>query len=58
MMRQFKKLAEERVVERGTGNTIQVVGIGIAVDRVRLTVYPLEEGGSFYSLDLEDVESE
>jgi len=57
-MRQFKKLAEERVVEESTGNAIQVVGLGIAVEHVKLTVYPLEEGGDFYSLNLEDVISE
>lgn len=57
-MRQFKKLAEERVVEESTGNAIQVVGLGIAVEHVKLTVYPLEEGGNFYSLNLDEVISE
>ena len=57
-MRQFRKLADERVVEKSTGNAIQVVGIGIAAGRVRLTIDPVEEGGSFYSLDMEEVASE
>lgn len=57
-MRQFRKLADERVVEESTGNAIQVIGIGIAAGKVRLTVDPMEEGGSFYSLDLEEIESE
>ena len=57
-MRQFKTLADDRIVEESTGNAIQVVGIGIAAGRVRLTIDPVEEGGSFYSLDLEEVASE
>ena len=58
VMRQFKTLADDRIVEESTGNAIQVVGIGIAAGRVRLTIDPVEEGGSFYSLDLEEVASE
>jgi len=57
-MRQFRKLADERVVEESTGNAIQVIGIGIAAGKVRLTVDPMEGGGPFYSLDLEEIESE
>lgn len=58
VMRQFRKLADERVVEESTGNAIQVIGIGIAAGKVRLTVDPMEGGGPFYSLDLEEIESE
>lgn len=56
--RQFEKLAAERVVEESTGNVIHVVGIGLSCGRPFLTVDPVEEGGGYKRLTVEEVASE
>lgn len=56
--RQFEKLAAERVVEESTGNAIEIVGIGTSQGRTLLTVNPIEEGGGYKALSVEEVASE
>lgn len=56
--RQFEKLAAERVVEESTGNAIEIVGIGTSNGRTLLTVNPVEAGGDFKALSVEEVASE
>ena len=58
VIRQFNKLAAENVIEESTGNSIKVVGMGTSNGVTRLTIDPVEAGGSFYSLDVEEVASE
>lgn len=55
--RQFEKLAAEQVVEESTGNAVEVVGIGLSSGRVLLTINPIEEGGSFKALAVDEVAS-
>lgn len=56
--RQFQKLAAERVVEEATGNEIRIVGLGLSQGIPFLTVDPVEEGGGFKKLPVEEVASE